>query len=159
GLGVATALRERLRTADGWAPPRDLGLLASELGHHQVLIERLTRALADALPLLARDGGFIAAGYRPELDGCRTLRDDSRKLIAQLETRYRQESGVGNLKIRHNNVLGWYVETTTAHADKLGQAFIHRQGLAGAARFTTVELGELASRIARAADQALALEL
>ncbi|MEX2008776.1 MAG: DNA mismatch repair protein MutS, partial [Dongiaceae bacterium] len=128
------------------------------------LVDRLRRALAPDLPLQARDGGFVARFYLAELDDLRSLRDDARKLIVGLEARYRDRTGVGSLKIRHNNVLGYYVEATPAQADKLaggveGQVFIHRQTLASAVRYTTVELGELARRIAGAADKALAVEL
>jgi DNA mismatch repair protein MutS len=159
GLAAADAMRDGLTLEPGRIAPRDLGLIVTELGHHDVLIERLGRALGESLPLLARDGGFIAAGYRAELDEQRTLRDDSRKLIAGLEARYRQETTVSGLRIRHNNVLGWYIEVTPTHAEKVGPPFIHRQTLAGAVRFATVELGELEAKIARAADQALAIEL
>jgi len=159
GLSTAHGLRAALAVTDGAWAPRDLPALTGDLGHHDILIERLTRALAPELPLLARDGGFIAAGYRAELDEQRALRDDGRRLVAGLEARYRQDTGVGGLKIRHNNVLGWYVEVTPTHADRIAAPFIHRQTLGGAVRFTTVELGELEQKIARAADQALALEL
>src|SRR6185312_4438552 len=112
-------------------------------------------------PLLARDGGFIAPAYAPELDELRTLRDAGRRLIVELEGRYRGDTGISSLKIRHNNVLGYYVEATSTHADKLlkDSAFIHRQTMASAMRFTTVTLGDLEQRIASAADKALALEL
>ncbi len=124
----------------------------------------LARALAQDLPLDARDGGFIAAGYSGQLDELRRLRDDSRKLIAELQGRYAGETGVTSLKIRHNNILGYYIEVSAIHADKLSKSngnvspFIHRQTMAGAMRFTSVELNELESRITSAADKALALE-
>jgi len=123
------------------------------------LIDRLTRGLAEELPLFARDGGFIARSYSAELDQLVELRDDSRKLIANLQARYAGETGVAGLKIRHNAVLGYFIEVTQTHADKLREPFIHRQTLAGSARFTTVELGELETKVARAGDSALALEL
>jgi DNA mismatch repair protein MutS len=125
------------------------------------LIERFGRALAPELPLFARDGGFIAPGYAPDLDELRLLRDESRKLIAALQTRYQAETGIPSLKIRHNNVLGYYIEATATHAEKiLGKpGFIHRQTMANAARFTTVELGELESKLSSAADKALGVEL
>jgi DNA mismatch repair protein MutS len=162
-LVEAAALRQLL-AEDGQLAPLPAGLAEArhDLGHHAELIDRLARALAADLPLLARDGGFIAAGYSPELDELRTLRDESRRLIVQLEARYRAETGISSLKIRHNNVLGYYVEATPTHADKLTKsdgAFIHRQTLASAMRFTTVELGELERKIASAADKALAIEL
>ena len=123
----------------------------------------LRRALADELPVNARDGGFIAPGYLPELDELRQLRDESRRLIAGLQTRYVSETGVQGLKIRHNNVLGYFVEVSAKQADNMpGGAegpFIHRQTMANAVRYTSVELNDLEGRIGRAADRALSLEL
>jgi len=111
---------------------------------------------------LARDGGFVRMGYRAELDEQRTLRDDSRRTVAALEAKYRTASGVATLKIRHNNMIGYHIEVTAAHADKLDLAalgFTRRQSMANATRFSTAELADLETRIGRAADQALALEL
>ena len=119
-------------------------------------------ALADEPPLFARDGGFIRMGYRAELDEQRTLRDDSRKTVAALEAKYRTASGVPSLKIRHNNMIGYHIEVTATHADKLDLAalgFTRRQSMSNATRFSTAELADLETRIGRAADQALALEL
>jgi len=111
------------------------------------------------LPLYARDGGFIAKDYSPKLDELRQLRDESRRLIAGLEGRYTEETGIRALKIKHNNVLGYFIEVSAKQADKipLGAAspFIHRQTMAKVVRYSTVELGELEGRIAKAADQAL----
>jgi DNA mismatch repair protein MutS len=123
----------------------------------------LAEGLGDDLPAQARDGGFVAAGVRAELDQARALRDDSRKVILQLEARLAAESGVA-LKIRHNAVLGYFVETTAKAADPLmspplNATFIHRQTLANQVRFTTVELAELDARIAQAAERALAMEV
>ncbi|HYC15103.1 MAG TPA: DNA mismatch repair protein MutS, partial [Stellaceae bacterium] len=156
-LGVAAELRRRLAAVS--LAPALVADAARDLGEHAVLVERLARALATELPLLARDGGFIAAGYAPALDELKSLRDESRRLIAGLQGRYAAESGIASLKIRHNNVLGYYIEVTAAQAPKLGQSFIHRQTMASAMRFTTTELGELESKILTAADKALALEL
>jgi DNA mismatch repair protein MutS len=128
------------------------------------LADELGAALADELPLLKRDGGFVRTGYQSVLDEARALRDESRKVIAQLQVGYADETGVRALKIRHNNVLGYFVEVTAQHGDKLMGAplnarFIHRQTLAGQVRFTTTELGALEAKIANAADRALGLEL
>jgi DNA mismatch repair protein MutS len=163
-LGEAPGLRRLLGgpSASLSQPPPGLVVAASrDLGEHGALVDRLTRALAPDLPLLTRDGGFIAEGYSAELDELRLLRDQSRRMMAQLQARYAAETGVASLKIRHNNVLGYYIEVTPLHAAKLtgNTAFIHRQTMASAMRFTTVELGEIESRIASAADKALALEL
>jgi len=159
GLGETAAIRAAL-AAPGLVPLPDMLAAAEQgLGEHGVLVERLGRALAGELPLFVRDGGFIAAGYSFELDQLRELRDDSRRAIAQLQARYAEASGVASLRIRHNNVIGYYVEVSAANAGKLGVDFMHRQTMAGAMRYTTVELSELESKIASAAERALALEL
>jgi DNA mismatch repair protein MutS len=123
----------------------------------------LTAGLAEDMPLMARDGGFVAAGVRPELDETRTLQGDSRQVVAALEAQLQLETGVA-LKVRHNAVLGYFLETSAAKADPLLRAplnatFIHRQTMANQVRFTTVELADLDTKIARAADRALAIEL
>ena len=138
--------------------PRNLSEAQMKLGDHSILVEKLARALAAELPLLARDGGLIAPGYSAELDEVRQLRDDSRRLITNLEARYRDETGIQPLKIRHNNVLGYYMELPAAHAPKLTEKFIHRQTLASVMRYSTVDLSNLASDISEAADHALAIE-
>jgi DNA mismatch repair protein MutS len=124
----------------------------------------LRAALADDLPLLKRDGGFVRRGYRSELDEALALRDESRKVIAGLQSRYAAETGLRALKIKHNNVLGYFVEISAGQAPVLkasddDERFIHRQTLASAMRFTTTELGELEQRIVGAADRALSIEL
>jgi len=128
------------------------------------LIRELTDALSEDVPMLARDGGFIAKTYDAGLDNVRVLRDESRRVIAGLESQYRDETGVKALKVKHNNVLGYFVETPPSHGDKLmappfDKRFIHRQTLVSAVRFTTVELADLDSKVARARDEALAREI
>jgi DNA mismatch repair protein MutS len=161
GLLAAAGIKALFAEARFSSPPPLLQQALVDLGHHGELIQRLTRALGESLPLMARDGGFIAAGYLPELDQWRTLRDDSRKLILELEARYRGDLGITSLKIKHNNVLGYFVEATTTQHDKVkvDTRFIQRQSTANATRFTTVELGELETKISQAADKAVALEL
>ena len=133
-------------------------------GGFSSLLKELGKALAAELPLLARDGGFIAAGYDPALDETRNLRDNARRVIAGLEEEYRQQASVKNMKARHNNVLGYFLEVPASQADRLLSAplsdlFIHRQTLANNVRFTTVELSELDTKIVRSRDKALAREL
>ena len=145
-------------------PPDGLAALARDLGHHGALVDRLEQALAPELPVLARDGGFVAKGYRPEVDEQRVLRDESRRLTTVLQRQYVESTGVRALGVRHNNVLGYFVEVPAGHADGLTQApfnetFVHRQTMASAVRFGTVELGDLESKISRAAERVLALEL
>jgi DNA mismatch repair protein MutS len=158
-LGETAALRRVL--AETTVPPKPALVARAErdLGEHTVIVDRLKRALAAELPLITRDGGFIAPGYAAELDELRGLRDESRRMVANLQARYAGETGVASLKIRHNNVLGYYIEVTATHAQKIGSGFIHRQTLASAMRYSTVELGELESKIATAGERAIALEL
>ena len=160
GLREAADLRAALEVAAA-ALPEALAAAVRDLGFHDTLIERLDRALREELPFLARDGGFIRPGYAPELDELVGLRDESRKLIAGLQARYARELDIASLKIRHNNVLGYFIEVTQVQAGKVPKegAFIHRQTMANAMRFTTVELSELERKIASAAERALALEL
>ncbi len=143
-------------------PPAPLAEIVAACTGHRPLIDALGEALVDEPPLLARDGGFVRLGYRGELDEQRTLRDDSRKTVAALEAKYRDATGVASLKIRHNNMIGYHIEVTATHADRLdlpALGFTRRQSMANATRFSTAELADLETRIGRAADQALALEL
>lgn len=128
----------------------------------QHLLESLIEGLVQEPPHLARDGGFVAANHRPELDETRALRDDSRRVVADLEARAARQSGVP-FKVRHNAVLGYFLETTAKAAEPLMRAgpdspFIHRQTLANQVRFTTVELSELDAKISQAGHRALAME-
>lgn len=159
-LTQAEALRSALLAAP--ALPHDLAALPEALGDHTALAGKLGQALAEDLPLLARDGNFIARGFSAALDEIILLRDDSRRLIAGLQQKYAAASGVPTLKIKHNQVLGYYIEVSPSHGDKLlaqKDLFIHRQSLASAIRFTTVELSELERKISEAAEKALAIEL
>ena len=157
---MTAAIRARF---DAETPPPATKRHLGDLGSHGELVELLQSALDAELPVLARDGGFVRAGFRTDLDELKTLRDESRRLIASLQRRYQDETQITALKIKHNNVLGYFIEVPARHGEKLlGQTdgpFIHRQTIAGAVRFSTVELGELAGKIARAGEQATALEL
>jgi len=137
-------------------------------------LDRLKRALADNLPFMARDGGFIAPGYTPQLDEQRSLQTDSKRVMARMQTEYAGRTGIQTLKISHNSVLGYFIEVSAKYADKLmvgngrptndndlGQdnPFVHRQTLANVVRFTTPELSDLERRIAKASETALAIEM
>lgn len=137
-------------------------------GSQHPFVTDLQRALSDTLPNLARDGGFIAAGYSSELDHFKQLRDNSRQEIAALQQKYSEISGVDGLKIKHNNMLGYFIDVTARHAQNLmpkdgasedENIFIHRQTLANNVRFSTVELSELERNISQAAEKALAHEV
>ncbi|MFG1394709.1 DNA mismatch repair protein MutS [Xanthobacter agilis] len=145
-------------------PPSDIARdLAMLVRVPDALADALAAALADELPPHRRDGGFVRAGYDGELDATRALRDESRRVVAALERRYAEETGIKSLKIKHNAVLGYFVEVTAQNADRLREpphldVFVHRQTMAGAMRFSSVELSELESRISSAGERALGLE-
>ncbi|MEI8395858.1 MAG: DNA mismatch repair protein MutS [Rhodospirillaceae bacterium] len=139
----------------------ELGIAGDE---HTVLLHRLTKALAPELPILARDGGFIARGYSDALDALLVMRDEGKRLIAALQSKYAELSGVSGLKIKHNNILGYHIEVTATHADKLmtgkgRETFIHRQTMVNGARFGTVELSDMERKLNEAGANALALEM
>jgi DNA mismatch repair protein MutS len=163
GIFAAVGIAERLAALP--QVPRDIAqALAALRRPDATLAGELAWALAEELPAFRRDGGFVRAGYEQALDDARALRDESRRVIAALQVRYAETTGIRSLKIRHNNVLGYFVDVTAQHGDKLLAAplnatFIHRQTLAGQVRFSTTELGELEAKIANAAERALALEL
>ncbi len=157
--GISAALRDLPQL------PEELADAARRLsGVDGRLADRLEAALAGSLPLMARDGGFVRDGHKPDLDELRALQSDSRRIIAALQMRYADETGVRTLRIKHNNVLGYFIEVPQAAGEEFVKepwraTFVHRQSMAGAMRFTSAELGELQGKIASAADRALRLEL
>ncbi len=163
-LAVARELTGLLRRDLGLGLPQRLAALAETLAAApHGLADRLQAALADELPLLARDGGFIRQGFDAALDENRALRDDTRQVIAALQARYAGETGLRTLRIKHNNILGYFIEVAPQHAALLqtpehAARFIHRQSIASAIRFTTTELADLEQKIAMAQARALAIE-
>lgn len=168
GLEAGVLASGQLKSAIAGLPPLleeacetlDLSV-QKELGKYA---EKLTKSIKEDVPVLARDGGFVKEGFDPSLDEVRTLRDDSRKIIAGLQANYADKTGISSLKIRHNKVLGYFIDVTTRNADAMQNGphagdFIHRQTLASAMRFTTTELGELDGRIARAEEESKAREM
>lgn len=164
-LVTAAACAERL-SKEELGLPSSIASVVADLAEPQVkaLAVRLTAMLVDEAPHLKRDGGFIREGASAELDAARKLRDDSRTVLAELESRYANDTGVRTLKIRHNNILGYFVEVTQLNAKSLtsgpmADVFRHRQTMANAVRFSSPELLEIEGRIASATERALNLEL
>jgi DNA mismatch repair protein MutS len=163
--GILAADQALARLGEIEQPPQEVATVIDALRRpSRELAAEFARALSEQLPLIKRDGGFVREGYEAALDEARSLRDASRLVVAAMQARYADDTGVKGLKIRHNNVLGYFVEVTAQHGDKLMSAplnatFIHRQTLAGQVRFTTAELGETEAKIANAGERALNLEL
>ncbi len=164
GLGGALRLSEMLgAAADRPALLDDLlpalrGQIAPGWG---ALVDLYVQSLVPAPPTISAAGGYIAEGYDAALDELRRIAGHSRRAIAALEAKYRDDTGVAALKIRHNGVLGYFIEVPARHADRLMAAdsgFSHRQTMAGAVRFNALALHEEASRIAESGGRALAAE-
>ncbi len=158
GLAQAEKVEALLSSAD--VPER---LKGAALIGHSGLIGRLQAALVEEPPLMTRDGGFIAAGVDAELDQARELRDHGRGVIGRMQGEYAALAGVPGLRIKHNNVLGYFIETTDTHAARmlsapLSETFIHRQTTANQVRFTTVPLSEIETRILNAGNLSLEIE-
>ncbi len=159
--GLAEA--ERLRDALAGDLPEVLAAARGALAGHDELVALMDAALVAEPPQLARDGGFVAAGFDEELDETRRLRDQGRGVIGELQAEYVRRSGVNALKIKHNNVLGYFIETPAGHAEKmlkppLAELFVHRQTTASAIRFTTLALAEIETKILNAGSHALQIE-
>lgn len=163
---IRNALGQAQDMANGTYPdgmPSILTKALAALEGHDDLLSLLEQALVAEPPLLARDGGFIAPGYDNELDESRELRDEGRGVIAGMQAEFVKTTGIQALKIKHNNVLGYFIETTAKHAEvmmsaPLSETFIHRQTTANQVRFTTVELSELETKILNAGNHALEIE-
>ncbi len=134
----------------------------------QAFADTLRNALKDDLPFLDRDGNFIREGYSPKLDELRVLKDEGKRLMLGLESKYKADTGIDSLKISYNNVLGYFIEVPVKRADKLmvhparenraDNPFIHRQTMASAVRFTTPELAEMERDMSSAVEKSLAIE-
>jgi DNA mismatch repair protein MutS len=159
GLAQAAAVADLLTGET----PALLAGAAARLRGHEALASALAAALVAEPPLLVRDGGFIAPGHDAGLDDARRLRDEGRGVIAGMQADYVAQTGISSLKIKHNNVLGYFIETTATHAERmlsppLSGTFIHRQTTANQVRFTTLELSEMETRILNAGAEALEIE-
>lgn len=144
-------------------PRLDAGLAAqfANINTHSDLAIKLAHALADELPTFFRDGGTIRDGFDVALDNMRALAHGAKETIAGLQSQYATQTGVHTLKIKYNNVLGYFIEVPSARADALmvpESGFIHRQTLAGNMRFTTAQLIDLDNNVRSAAERATGIE-
>ncbi|MEJ5976760.1 DNA mismatch repair protein MutS [Novosphingobium sp. PS1R-30] len=159
GLTEARRVRDHLlKLGDR---PALLDRLLPSLGGHGALTDLYARALVPSPPTERGQGGYIAEGYDAALDALRDTSGHARRAIAALEAKYRDQTGVAALKIKHNGVLGYFIEVPAKHGDALmkpDSGFTHRQTMAGAVRFNALALHEEASRIAEAGGHSLAAE-
>ena len=166
GLGAGDAIA---RGAAGERPPEEIALALTACALDDkpglaALAAEIEKLIAEDVPVQWREGGFIRPGVVEALDRASAAKSDARKLIAALQARYSEETGISNLKVKHNNVLGYFIETSSRYGETLmaaphNETFIHRQTMANAMRFSTTELAHLEGEIAGAADRARAIEL
>lgn len=159
-LSVMVKMQVQLSAAK--EPPTVWQTARTNLGEFSALADELSQALLDDLPFHQREGDFIRGEYDAALDEYRDLRRNSKQLMAKLQGKYIQETGIQNLKIKHNNLIGYYLETNPQGGEKLLQLkeqFIHRQTMVNAVRFTTSELIELEQKMGSAEERSLAIEL
>jgi DNA mismatch repair protein MutS len=162
GLNISSLIKVKLYEINaGFAEaiPSIINNISQNLKDFSHLSEQLEMALINEPPLLTRDGGFIRAEYSPALDEHRTLRDESKRIIAGMQHDYSVKTNINNLKIKHNNVLGYFVEIARRFEAQVTNDFIHRQTMKDVMRYSTVALGEMENRIINAADKAIKLEI
>jgi DNA mismatch repair protein MutS len=124
------------------------------------LVRVIEEMIKDEVGVYARDGGFIKAGFHPKIDELYNLKTNGKEKLDALRDLYRQQTGVANLKIEYNNVIGYFIEVNSQHAAKLSaEQFTHRQSLATVARYSTLELKTLETSLASASEEILQLEL
>ena len=143
--------------------PEVLTRACGALVGHDALRDMLKAALIAAPPTHIRDGGVITPGYSADLDDARRFRDEGRGLIAGMQADYATLAKIPSLKIKYNNVLGYFIETTALHSEKmlsapLSETFIHRQTTANSVRFTTTALADLETQILNAGQRAHTIE-
>ena len=164
-LGVVPKLRNLIESSQNKEVIENIcpiiNRILSKLGNYQQLVDSLEHALKKELPQLAREGDFITQGYYPPLDEMRALKEDSHRFILNLQGKYAEQTGISTLKIKYNNVIGYFIEVQNKYTTEMleNPDFIHRQSVLNATRFTTVELTELENKIRGATDKCLAMEL
>ncbi len=143
--------------------PAELKLAIEKLIGHDEISSTLEKAIVPEPPLLVRDGGFVTEQFNSELDETRELKRDGTKIIAEMQRDFIELTGIQSLKIKFNNVLGYFIETTAKNAEKLQNStiadnFIHRQTTANQMRFTTLSLSDTETKIINANAKALEIE-
>lgn len=147
------AIRSIGELAGGTVARRSGGVLALDVDLLEPLRELLARALVDEPPARASDGGMLREGYDGELDELRRLRRDGTEMLSALEARYREQTGIGSLKVKFTRAFGWYIEVTKAHLDKVPEGWRRRQTLTSSERYLDDELEELADKLGHAEER------
>ena len=136
----------------------ELSEIVSRIDPLNDIKDKIYAAVDPDAPSTLKDGGVIAKGYHPEVDELRSIRDNTKGVLAQLETRLRQETGIPKLKIGFNKVFGYYIEVSRSYTDSVPDSFTRKQTLTTGERYITPELKELENKILGANERLLVLE-
>ena len=158
GLGNALKLLPPLRSRTSRFQCQRMRDLLERMDELADVRGRISRTIAEAPPLSIGDGGVVAAGFDGELDELREIRSNSRGFIARMERREREKTGIDSLKIRFNNVFGFYIEVSKANAAKVPDHYDRKQTLVNAERFTTPELKQWETKVLEAEERILEIE-
>ena len=158
-LGASLALVPNLKFQLSGFHSRVVREIEAGLGDFSSLTELLQGAFVENPPVAVKDGGFIRKGYNRELDELRDVRDNGARVIAEIEAREREKTGIKNLRIKYNRVFGYSIEVTNSFKDKVPYEYRRRQTLANAERYVTDELKQAEDRILTSSEKSLQLEL
>ncbi len=153
-LGKLPELKEKLSPF----PAGRLGELGESLDLLEDAYALLSRAVVDEPPFSVREGGFIRDGFHPEVDRLRDILSGGKSVIADVEAREREKTGIKSLKVGYNKVFGYYIEVSKSYYDQVPDAYIRKQTLAGCERYITQELKDLEHTVLTASDRVVALE-
>ena len=157
-LSASLARIPKVRIALAGLPAQRLSALHSALDELADLRERIDRTLIPEPPLTLSDGGVIAAGLDKDLDELRDLSRNSKQYLARVETRERERTGIGSLKVKFNSIFGYYIEISKANLHLSPADYERKQTLVNAERFTTPELKEYESKILDAQEKIVEIE-
>ena len=158
-LADAIAAVEELKTALADRKSALIGAISERMRPEPQLSAHILETLSEDAPVNPRDGNLIRAGLSPEVDELRSLASGARGIIAQLEASERERSKIPSLKVRYNQVFGYYIEITKSHLERVPADYERKQTLVGAERFTTPGLKELERKILSAESGLKELEL
>ena len=145
------------KQAEGCNCP-ELAELAACIDPLEDIKARIYAAVDPDAPSTLKDGGVIAKGYHAEVDELRSIRDNTKGVLAQLEARLRQETGIPKLKIGYNHVFGYFIEVSNSYKNLVPETYIRKQTLTSGERYITQELKELESKILGAHERLISLE-
>jgi len=157
-LAASLAKLPAVRKALGQFPAARFAALTELLDELADVRERIERSIVDEPPITLNDGGVIRGGLDAQLDELRDISRNSKHYIAQIEQRERERTGINSLKVKFNNVFGFYIEISKSNLQHAPADYERKQTLVGAERFTTPELKEYETKVLDAEEKIVAIE-